>query len=121
MVEDEPNVRDLVATMLQTLGYDVTTCANGAEALEKSADSPFDLVIIDVIMPRMRGTELFEKMRHNSPVVKTLLMTGQSGIPDSLRGTVPVLHKPFDLEALGKIVRKTIDTPVDSVSKVAQS
>ena len=121
VVEDEPNVRDLVATMLQTLGYDVTTCANGAEALEKTAGSPFDLVIIDVIMPRMRGTELFEKMRQNSPILKTLLMTGQSGIPDSLRGTVPVLHKPFDLEVLGKIVRKTIDTPADAVGKVASA
>jgi PAS domain S-box-containing protein len=107
LVEDESSLRNLIAKILQSAGYSVTTAAGGKDALSKvtGQDAPqFDLLITDVIMPAMSGKELSERISVLRPGNKTLFI---SGYPDDriahhgvLEEGVTFLQKPFSPTAL---------------------
>src|SRR5437016_5649387 len=63
VVDDEPFLRDAVATSLRFLGYDVTTAENGAEALRLAREHPFDLVVLDVMLPDIDGFQVIGRLR----------------------------------------------------------
>ena len=108
VVEDEPTVRELVASMLAGLGYEVSTCENGHEALKISARQEFDLLLVDMIMPKMRGIDLINQIRSKHAEAKALLMTGYGpGVEPKIR--TAIIHKPFDVDTLAKAVRKALD------------
>jgi signal transduction histidine kinase/ActR/RegA family two-component response regulator len=108
VVEDDKHVRELVSMMLKTLGYQVTTFEGGEEALRETSIHQFDLVLVDMIMPGMRGTELIRRLKEVKGDLKALIMTGYS--PDSEQSSVAsnVLNKPFDLETLSSAIRATL-------------
>src|SRR5262249_56690114 len=63
VVDDEPFLRDAVAASLRFLGFEVTTAQNGAEALRLAPDRPFDLVVLDVMLPDTAGFEVITRLR----------------------------------------------------------
>ncbi len=106
VVEDEPTVRNLVAKMLETLGYVVQECGNGEEAVERCKEESFDLILVDMMMPRMGGLELIEKLEADKQTVPTLVMTGFGSLSeDSVDNFIP---KPFDIETLARSVRQAL-------------
>lgn len=115
VVEDEPAVRNLTMRILISLGYQVTEATNGAEALEhcESRTEPLDLLLSDIVMPRLNGRELADKLRQARQGLKVLLMTGfthQINIQETDSGDVPpVIYKPFTRESLAIAVRNTLD------------
>ncbi|MBX7143666.1 MAG: response regulator [Oligoflexia bacterium] len=108
VVEDEQNVRDLVATMLRMLDYEVTTCSNGQEALEQSKQHKFDLFLVDMILPRIGGIELLHQLRGQAPGARTLLMTGYGSNVDPESSKTHVIPKPFDIETLARAIREAL-------------
>lgn len=79
IVDDEESVRGFVERALATHGYDVVTASNAAEVLELvDAPPPFDLFIVDVMMPDIDGIELGRRLRVLDPNVKVLYFTGYS-------------------------------------------
>jgi two-component system cell cycle sensor histidine kinase/response regulator CckA len=117
VVEDEETVRNLSQRLLHTLGYSVTVAADGLEAwgLLNRLSRPFDLVITDIVMPRMSGLELVEKIRAENRPEKILFISGYSdrqltrnkkGESDSL------LLKPFTRATLAHKVREVLDVKV---------
>jgi len=115
LVEDEEDVRNLAARALQDFGYNVLCAANGPEALEllQRHNRALDLLITDLIMPRMDGRELAQKVRLRRPDAKLLFMSGYAGDSAArLRADVPgftVLQKPFTAHKLAKRVREVLD------------
>ncbi len=115
LVEDEPNVRELAAEMLNRQGYRVLTAADGAEAL-KVADElagPLDLLVTDVIMPRLNGPELAGRLKESRPDLKILYVSGYAdemiarfGI---LEHGVSLLPKPFSAMLLARKVRQVLE------------
>ena len=117
MVEDEPAVRRLAATVLAQQGYRVFDAADGAEALEIAArpDLPFDLVLTDVVMPGLSGGELVQRLAPLQPGVRVLYMSGypddsvvRAGVRDA---SVAYLQKPFTTRELCRRVRVVLDAP----------
>lgn len=106
IVEDEPTVRELVSSMLDTLGYKVQTCGNGEEALALCQTSKFDLILTDLVMPKMSAEELISKIKSCRNPTKTLVMTGYGHIFPSK--DIPVIQKPFDMEGLASAVRNAL-------------
>jgi PAS domain S-box-containing protein len=110
VVDDEEMVRALASEMLSSLGHAVTTCADGEQAVTafKASDGAFDLVVLDLVMPRMGGREAFAALRRINPQVKVILVSGYSiqgeaqGILDE--GAIAFLQKPFSLAALAQQV-----------------
>jgi len=108
VVEDDDNIRAVVSSMLSTMGYEVVTCSSGDEALKKCAAGKFDLVLVDLVMPRMHGLEVLERIRGQYPQMKTLLMTGSGHVLQGNAESQAMLPKPFDMETLANAIRSSL-------------
>ncbi len=106
LVEDDPDVREITADLLQELGASVVLAANGVEALER-VDSHFDAVLLDFAMPQMNGAELAAHIRQLYAELPILLVTGHSD-DLVLPGAVSVLRKPFQAADLALAIRREI-------------
>ena len=115
LVEDEDVVRLATEGMLKHLGYRVLAASDGDEALAKSSQSldEIHLLMTDVVMPRMNGRELAEKLRTLRPSIKVLFTSGYTddvivhhGMLDD---DVDFISKPFERDALAARVRKILD------------
>ncbi len=80
LAEDDQTLRTLIKTILTQFGYDVVESADGQEAIERFSEHPrrFDLLVLDVVMPRKNGRQAFEAIRALRPGIKTLFMSGYS-------------------------------------------
>jgi two-component system cell cycle sensor histidine kinase/response regulator CckA len=115
LVEDEAPIRSLLSRHLRALGYTVLEAADGVLALHLSAEHAgvIHILVTDEVMPRMNGTELFERLREVMPGVKVLFMSGyQRDVISShiLKGEeMELLAKPFTGQALAARVREILD------------
>ena len=115
LVEDDQSVRELVHAMLESNGYDVLVASNGSEALElfEKEHEAIQLLLSDIVMPKMGGHELASKLRERNPAIKVLLTSGYSDsavILDNPSGTpFHFLEKPFTPIALVRKVREVLD------------
>lgn len=104
VVDDEPAIRKLLNTGLSTQGYDVTSAGSAAEAVERAARTPPDLVILDLGLPDMSGTELLARWRaegFGAPVVILSSRTDEAGIVEALEsGADDYVTKPFGMNEL---------------------
>jgi signal transduction histidine kinase/CheY-like chemotaxis protein len=117
LVEDEDDLRDLVREVLEARGYTLLSARNPIEALALADEHPsrIDLLLTDVVMPRMNGRELAERLAPARPGMKILYMSGYTddaighlGVLDS--GTA-FLSKPFTTKTLAAKVREVLDAP----------
>jgi PAS domain S-box-containing protein len=114
VVEDEAAVRRLATSVLRDRGYQVQEACDGAEALVLiNQGSPIDLVVTDVIMPKMSGRALYDHLKINKPGVKVLFMSGYTDDALALHGVLDAefcfIEKPFSPSRLACKVRATID------------
>ncbi|MFG3254371.1 response regulator transcription factor [Streptomyces sp. NPDC048172] len=109
IVDDEPAVRDALRRSLSFEGYDTVLAADGAEALEKAAEHRPDLVILDVLMPRMDGLTAARRLRAAGQRVPVLMLTARDTVGDRVTGldagADDYLVKPFELDELLARVR----------------
>ena len=123
LVEDDSNLRYLVARVLRGCGYTIYVAASGIEALAIAGDptKSIDAVITDVVMPGMNGRELVEKLVEARPGIGFLFMSGYTD-DDVLRrgvlhGETAFLQKPFTPDQLARKVRAVLDrATIDSVA-----
>ncbi|MBN1867919.1 PAS domain S-box protein [Candidatus Sumerlaeota bacterium] len=115
LVEDDEMVRRMTAKMLETLGYTVLVAESPDEAL-RLAEKPevaIDLLVTDVIMPGMKGTDLRDRIHAVRPGLKVLFMSGYTSNVIVLQGVleegVHFVQKPFNLRGLGHEVREAIE------------
>lgn len=111
VVEDEDAVRDLVRESLELHGYTVIEAKHGEEALEilKKRGPDVDLVLTDLVMPKMGGIQLAETLRTVAPVLKVLFMSGHTDKWAEIEQLkIAFLHKPFTPEILAHKVRETL-------------
>ncbi len=115
LVEDEAEVRRLAREMLARQGYTVLEAGSGAEALRiwRDRQESIDMLLTDVVMPRMSGRELADKLRETRPDLKLMYMSGYTddvvarhGV---LEGGTPFISKPFTYELLSRKVRSVLD------------
>jgi PAS domain S-box-containing protein len=115
LVEDEAPIRTLLSNHLRTLGYTVLEASDGIPALRASEEhgGAIDILVTDVIMPRMNGTELHRRLRAVAPGLKVLFMTGYQrdviGGHDVQDQQADLIMKPFTGQALASRVREILD------------
>ena len=106
VAEDEPQVRALVSDVLAKLGYNVLAARDGADAIEtaNAYEGKIDLLLTDVVMPRVGGRELFEQLRQSRTDLKALFMSGypRDGITSgrAAQTTPSIIDKPFSASEL---------------------
>jgi two-component system cell cycle sensor histidine kinase/response regulator CckA len=115
VAEDEETVRKLAVQILAAQGYTVLTAANGEEALRVFAANRdrIEMVLLDVVMPRVGGREVYEILRAQKPALKFLFMSGYSvgALHERfiLDAGLEFVHKPFDPLTLARRVREVLD------------
>jgi len=114
VAEDEMAVREFVRRGLESKGHQVVAVSDGGEALERLSESPFDLLLADIVMPVMDGIALALKAADIAPETPVLLMTGYAAEKQrayNLESLITdVLSKPFSLDQLATTVRCALQT-----------
>ncbi|MFE6869694.1 response regulator transcription factor [Kitasatospora sp. NPDC057692] len=109
VVDDEPALRDALESSLAFEGYEVATATDGYEALESVERDRPDLVLLDVMMPRMDGLTAVRRMRSRGDTVPVLMLTARDAVGDRVTGldvgADDYLAKPFELDELLARVR----------------
>jgi two-component system, OmpR family, response regulator MprA len=117
IVEDDTITRRNLSVLLSDEGYDVDQAGDGVQALEILAGRPFDLVLSDIVMPRMDGLKLLQQLQFMAPQMPVMIMT--SYVSDSLSsvpaGAVEFIRKPFVLDDLLFKVQRALDKTAQSV------
>jgi PAS domain S-box-containing protein len=115
LVEDDELVRNLVGMILRKCGYAVLEASDGQEALRVSGShaGPIHLMVADVVMPRMNGQELVQRLTPLRPEMRVLYISGYADDADvrqgALEGDIHLLQKPFTPEVLARRVREVMD------------
>jgi len=114
LVDDEPMIRETAGMVLSGLGMDVTLGSDGEEALELFREGDFDLVALDLTMPRMDGREAFRAIRQLRPGVPIIVCSGfseQEALLDAAgRPPTAFLPKPYSIRALEKVIAEVLAT-----------
>ncbi len=115
VAEDEKSLREVALNILEALGYKVVLAVDGQDAVEvftEKRDS-IDLVLLDLVMPRLNGLEAYREMKKIRPSIAALFMTGYSIDPAQtdfiLEEGRDLMHKPYTFQALGRKIREVLD------------
>lgn len=105
IAEDERAINNLMAANLRLVGHDCDQCSAGDQALSLAAQNDYDLVLLDVMLPRMNGFEVMGRLPDDQPVI---FVTARTGLDDRLRGlnlgADDYIVKPFEiLELLARV------------------
>lgn len=115
IAEDERDLNQIITERLKKEHYSVDSCLDGEEALNYLAAAPYDVVILDIMMPKLDGLSVLRKMRNRNENTPVLLLTAKDSVEDRVKGldagANDYLVKPFAFEELlarvRVLVRKT--------------
>lgn len=112
VVDDELSIRESLSGWLQQDGYEVESAADGPTALAKAQETHYDIMLLDVKMPRMDGITVLKKLRESNADTAVVVMTAHGAIQDAVEamklGAHDYLLKPFDLEEMSLIIEKLV-------------
>jgi two-component system OmpR family response regulator len=112
VVDDEPNIRELLSASLRFAGFEVTTASDGREAMNTAATWRPDLMLLDVMMPDLDGFEVARRLRAEGQRVPVLFLTAKDAVEDKIHGLTlggdDYVTKPFSLEELIARVRAVL-------------
>jgi CheY-like chemotaxis protein len=124
LVEDEEAVRMLATLVLKRYGYNVLAAPGPEEAIRLAAEHSIDLLVTDVVMPKMNGKELAATLRSDLPSLRVVFMSGYTGDAVAVHASTKntsFLPKPFSPTALAAIVRQVLDAAVPPAARRAAS
>ncbi len=112
VVDDEPFLREAVAASLRFLGFEVTTAENGAGALRLARSQPFDLLVLDVVLPDVDGFEIVRRIRRDGSQVPVIFLTAKDTQDNKVTGLTiggdDYMTKPFGLDELAARIRTVL-------------
>jgi two-component system OmpR family response regulator len=129
LVDDDEEFVETLAERMRHRDMDVATTTSGKDALEKVSDDPYDVVVLDLLMPGMDGLEALARIKRRRPDVQVILLTGHATVEKSVEamktGAMDFIEKPVDLDALTDIIhqakaRKMILLDQESEEKIRE-
>ena len=109
VVEDEKRLNRIISEALEDEGYSVDSCFNGLDALDYAAGADYDVIILDIMMPKMDGLEVVRRLRAGGNSTPVLFLTARDSVADRGTGLESggdyYLVKPFDFQELMAVVR----------------
>ena len=113
IIDDEKGIRTFLSYELSQRGYAVDVAADGEEGLEKIKSGHYDLVISDIMMPKVNGLQVLQVVKKTSPETEVIIMTGYATIENSLQamrdGAYDFVQKPFNSQELFSLVEKALE------------
>ena len=128
IVDDEPNIRDLLTTSLRFAGFAVRAVSNGAQAISAVLDEEPDLIILDVMLPDMNGFGVTKRLRSSGYTAPILFLTAKDDTEDKITGLTvggdDYVTKPFSLDEIvariKAILRRTMHDEEDAVIRAGE-
>ncbi len=111
VIEDDEGLRELLSSFLQETGYTVVQAADGLEGMECIEREPFDLIIVDIMLPYVSGIGLVKIVKDRNPDLPIICITGYGDSPEKLAEEEHadcVLAKPFDLRELATAMNRLL-------------
>lgn len=112
VVDDEEALRTVLSSELVGAGYDVSTASDGDEAISTVQNKKFDLVLLDIKMPRVDGFEVLKFIKKTYPSVKVIMLTGfadlKNAIESKKHGAEDFVSKPYDLVDLLTTIERVL-------------
>lgn len=113
VVDDDEKLARMLADYLNTLGYHTALAFDGMEAVECFSAGSFQIVVTDMLMPKMDGLELINQIKTLDPQALVVVMTGQASIENAVNamknGAYDYFCKPFKLDELRSVVERAIE------------
>ncbi len=113
LAEDDNSMRFFLARSLEVAGHEVLAFADGEDALPALTAGPFDILISDIVMPRIGGIELAVRAKEIHPTLPVIFITGFSAVSiedlDTVEGVSQMLSKPFHLNSLVDAVDRALE------------
>jgi len=114
VVDDDAQIRGLIHTLLSREGYDVMEAEDGKEALKRLDEALPDVLIVDMVMPRVGGMEFIEEARKRDPTLSLIMLTGHGTVDAAVeamrKGARDFIRKPFEVERLTSAVRAALES-----------
>ena len=108
VVEDEKHLNRIIAEAMEDEGYSVDSCFNGADALDYALSAVYDVMILDIMLPKLDGLELVRRLRRGGNHTPVLFLTARDSVADKVEGLESggdyYLTKPFDFQELIAVV-----------------
>src|SRR5579863_5590612 len=121
VIEDEPGIAFSLESDLQTEGYEVTLVADGAEAVPRALSQPFDLILLDVMLPNKDGFEICRQLRHQGLKIPIILLTAKTHEAEKILGldvgADDYVTKPFSPRELRARIRALLRRAVTDPAK----
>jgi len=119
VVEDEPVLRDGLTDLLTGAGHEVAAVGDGASAARRGVEEPFDLVLLDLMLPKLDGIEVCRRLRQAKPAIPVIMLTARGAEADKVRGlrigADDYVTKPFGakelLARIGALARRAKAAP----------
>jgi len=115
IVDDEPQIRDMLREWLTRTGYDVADAPDGKQAIEILRKQSFDVVVADILMPEKDGLEVIMYLQRESPLTKCVAISSPSNRvflqSAQLLGATKVVEKPFTGAEVETAIRDALDSP----------
>ena len=112
VVEDEPNIRELLATSLRFAGFEVHTASNGTEAIRLAGSLEPDLVVLDVMLPDLDGFAVTRRIRESGKHIPIVFVTARDSLDDKIKGLTvggdDYVTKPFSLDEVVARIRAVL-------------
>lgn len=113
IVDDDPAIRDILSVILQRDGWDVLCAADGEEAVQRISEEKFDIIVLDLLMPRMNGAEVLNFMAEHNDKTPVVVVSGAASEHHQTLDSRIVrvtLKKPFEIGDLRAVLRAILDT-----------
>ena len=114
VVDDEDALRTVLSAELEGEGYQVTTAADGQEAINVLTSTGFDLILLDIKMPNVDGFEVLKFVKEKHPKTKVIMLTGFADLKNAIEskklGSEDFVSKPYDLVDLLTTVERVLTT-----------
>ena len=114
LVDDEESIRITVGEFIREEGHEVSSAENVEEAFQLMKENNYDVIVTDIIMPKITGIELLKKIRETSTDIPIIMMTGEPEVNTASAavraGAFDYLAKPISSEAIKKVIRNAVTT-----------
>src|SRR5262249_698473 len=113
VVEDEPDLRSLIAESLEAEGFAIAQALNGADALDRLRGFAYDALVVDLRLPDADGMDVLDEALTRFPNLRAVVITGFGGVAEAVKaiklGAIDFLIKPFQLVQLSRVLRAAIE------------
>lgn len=123
VVDDDTGVRDMLSSVLNDEGYSVEAVENGKNAIKACEKSPFDVALIDIELPDMKGTELLKRLKKMQPKMIRIIITGHPSIENAVKAVNEradgYVLKPFEVTDLLKMIARLLTEKTNEYLRIS--